>query len=143
MMGIIIIGLVEFVKKKRGSDGVDKLFERSDLTVASIRPEKIYTEETFQELLDNAIRVTGLSRDELEVEWAKFMVKLVQDKFPIFFERTRTARELLVQIPDIHFTVFPTIQGNQTQKITIKEYGPDYITYQYESPNNLCKFMKK
>ena len=80
MMGIIIIGLVEFVRKKFGNEGVDKLLEGSDFTPSSIQPERIYSEEVFQMLFQNAAKVTGLSRDELEVEWARFMAGLVQVK---------------------------------------------------------------
>ena len=81
MMGIIIIGLIEFVHKKKGREAVTKVLEGTGLTPSLIQEQLIYPEEAFQELLKNAAEVTEMSIDEFETEWAKFMTSLVHSKF--------------------------------------------------------------
>jgi len=142
MMGIIIIGLIEFVHKKKGREAVSKVLGNTGLTPSLIQEQLIYPEEAFQELLKNAVEITGMDENEFETEWAKFMVNLVHNKFTGFFESSGNARELLTKVPDIHFKVFPTILGHQIQKINIKESDDDHIVYSYTSPNRMCIFLK-
>jgi hypothetical protein len=142
MMGIIIIGLIEFVRKKKGREAVSKVLEGSGLTTASIQEQRIYPNDTFQTIFNNSIEATQMDQDLFEQEWAKFMTNIVQEKFTGFFDSSENARELLAKVPDIHFKVFPMIVGNQVKKIVIKESGDDYITYSYTSSNHLCIFLK-
>jgi hypothetical protein len=142
MMGIVIIGLVEFVRKKKGREAVTKILNGSGLTLTSIQEQRIYPNDTFKMIFNNAIEVTQLDKDQFEKEWAKFMTNIVQDKFKGFFDNSKNARELLTKVPDIHFKVFPMIVGHQVKKIVIKDSGDDYITYSYTSPNHLCIFLR-
>ncbi len=142
MMGIIIIGLIEFVHKKKGREAVTKVLGKTGLTPSLIQEQLIYPEEAFQELLKNAAEITDMSTDEFETEWARFMVNLMHNKFTGFFESSDSALDLLSKVPDIHFKVFPMIVGKQVQKINIKEKDDNHIIYSYTSPNHMCIFLK-
>jgi hypothetical protein len=130
------------VHKKKGREAVTKVLEGTGLTPSLIQEQLIYPEEAFQELLKNAAEITGMSTDEFETEWAKFMVNLMHNKFTGFFESSDSALVLLSKVPDIHFKVFPTIVGKQVEKINIKESDDDHILYTYTSPNQMCIFLK-
>lgn len=142
MMGVILIGLSEFVKKKKGKLAVEEVFKGSGVNPSSIMEQRIYPEETFQALFKKASEVVETDPHELQIEWGRFMAKMVNNKFPVFFNDAETAKGLLEKVPEIHFKVFPTIVGKQSQKMNIKESGKDYIIFEYRSPNGLCTFMK-
>jgi hypothetical protein len=142
MMGIIIIGLIEFVHKKKGREAVTKVLEGTGLTPSLIQEQLIYPEDAFQEVYNKAIEISEMDKDEFEKEWAKFMTNIVHNKFTGFFESSNNAQELLAKVPDIHFKVFPTIVGHQVQKINIKETGDNHIVYSYTSPNHMCIFLR-
>ena len=142
MMGIVLVGLAEFVQRKKGKEAVTEVFKGSGVNPSSIMEQMIYPEETFMVLFKKASEVTGIEPHEFQIEWGRFMSKMMNDKFPVFSESSGTAIELLEKVPEIHFKVFPTIVGKQTQKIYIKESGKNYIVINYESPNGLCTFMK-
>jgi len=142
MMGVVLVGLAEFVKRKKGKDAVEEVFKVSGVNPANIMEQMIYPEETFVVLFKKASEITGTEPHELQIEWGRFMLRLMHEKFPAFFDGSGSAIELLEKVPEIHFKVFPTIVGRQSQKIHIKESGKGYIIFNYESPNGLCTFMK-
>ena len=89
---------------------------------------------------------TVLDKTTMEIEhlYAKAFFDFIRERFRVWFDRCKTAREFLELQPTIHNSFAtglrePTARRNVTDKFRL-ETGENHIVTHYSSPNRLCGY---
>jgi hypothetical protein len=142
MMGIIILCLAGFTEEKEGKSGKERLLKEAGLDEKIIEATKVYPEEEFQRLVTAYIKLFDRDVETFERQFAVYMIGILKQRFPKYFESAKNAKEFLIKVPQIH-TSFPTAgTGIIVEKIKIDRLEEERLIFHYESPNKLCTFMK-
>ena len=137
MLGVIMIGIVEVVKMKRGSAGVEKLRKVYGKSL-NFKEFKNYPEEEFQRFAGLAMKIMNYSSvDEFQRGIAPPIFKFLIEKFPEIPKKYNNLYSFLTAIADVHYSIPGGF--SELRKIDAVESDPDKrkIVLKYKSPNKL------
>jgi predicted hydrocarbon binding protein len=142
MTGIIILCLIRFTEEKQSNSGKERLLKETGLDEEEIEPTKVYPEEVFQKLVTAFIKLFDRDIETFERQFAVYMIGILKEKFPKYFESAKNAKEFLIKVPQIHTSFATAGTGIVVEKIKIDRLEEKRLIYHYKSPNKLCIFMK-
>lgn len=143
MMGHICTLLMGMVKSHHGEEGVARVFDLSGIKRQQFRPEVIYPEELFQELLRSVIEVYGVDNATAQEAFSEYFMEVSPNMFPAIFKKAGNARAMFEMIPVIHKQwASAAAAADYAEKIWIETSSEDRLVFKYESPNRLCGVLR-
>ncbi len=137
MLGIIMNGMVEFVKHKKGMNGVEKL--KKEYGEINFRELKSYSIDEFARFVGAVMRVLNYTDPaRFQEHFAPIVFEYLMNKYPDISKKYPDLYSFLLNIPRIHDSI-PGAFCSEIGKIRIIEANDDEkeITMEYVSPYKL------
>jgi hypothetical protein len=147
MLGLLPKILLDLVEERAGPQPVSEVKRRSGVPEEKrYRLDTVYADEEWQLLLSAACEVLHLSQDELEIVYADRFGRDAVRRWPVWFQMSKNARQLLERQQTIHNTFAtgvrdPAERKGIEDKFRIDMLDSELVTH-YRSPNRLCGFYK-
>lgn len=144
MKGIINKGIQELVETQFGAEAWQKIKERAGCEEPFFAASENYPDEMTIALVKAASEVSGLSPEEVQMEFGKFWVPNTGKKaYPTFFQIAgSTPREFLLNMDRVHDIVTRT-GGNATPpRFTYEELPDGKLIMRYHSKRKLCPVLR-
>ncbi len=140
MLGLLFNMVVESVRKKKGTSGVESLRREYGFELKFLN-QKQYDDESFLKLINAAMKVSGItSRENFERELARDIFKIIVDMFRGIIEHYPDAFSLLSNIEEIHGSI-ALIRDKKRIRVIERDADAKYVRLIYESPTKLDFFF--
>ena len=143
MIGLIPKLLIDLVEKVGGEKAVCTV--KTSATIPDERHyqiDQVYDDDEWKRLFQASCETLNLSLEQACDAYADFFLEDVKERFPVWFEISGTARELLECYHVIHNGFSSALADNgERTKITDKfeiESRNGIMIVHYPFPNNLC-----
>lgn len=107
---------------------------------------RVYCDEEWQRLLGATCEVLGLSQDEAEEAFADYFCKEALVRWPVWFQTSTTARDLLGKQPAIHNRFASGLRDPEQRALVEEKFRLDTsdekLVVHYVSAKRLCGFYK-
>ncbi len=143
MKGIIFNLLEAFIVENLGEDKYDEIEDKCELqtTEPFVGPGS-YPDEDILAIVISASDEFNISVDDFFRRWGRFCVPILAEKFPGFFEKSKTAKEFLSQVDNMHYTeVVKLYKDAVPPKFIYEDPGADKLIMHYTSERKLCHLM--
>ncbi len=135
MLGIIINGVVDFVRHKRGRDGIKELEKAVDMEL-QFMDLKNYSEEEFLKVAVEAMRITGYDDIvKFQKALAPTICKTLLSRYPDIPKKYEDFYSFMMNLPSLH-RFMPTMQAGE-KKIAVISHNGKNLVIEYNSPNKL------
>ncbi|NPA76064.1 MAG: hypothetical protein GXO25_08310 [Euryarchaeota archaeon] len=139
MLGLIMNGMVEFVRYKKGTDGVQEL-EKIYGKKPNFKELKAYPDQEFAEFVKAVMSVIECDDVELfQKRFAPVVLEYLIKKYPDIPKKYPDLYSFLKGLPDIHYSIPAVFVGPENKKIALADYddGEKRVKLEYRSPNKL------
>jgi hypothetical protein len=143
MLGLMPKILIELVTNTYGAETALQI--KRDAGCASdleFRINEVYDDEVWRKLIVASTEVLNCSADELEETYATYFLKDAQQRWPAWFQMSKSAREFLERHPAVHNNFADAVRDSSSRerikdKFRIEKLNDRIITH-YRSPNRHC-----
>ncbi|OGV67909.1 MAG: hypothetical protein A2283_12200 [Lentisphaerae bacterium RIFOXYA12_FULL_48_11] len=144
MKGIINKGIQELVETKFGVEAWLKIKELANCEEPFFAASENYPDEMTIALVKAAAEVSGLSPEEVQVEFGKYWVPNTGRKaYPTFFQIAGTTpREFLINMNRVHDIATRTAVGAAPPKFSYEELPDGKLIMRYHSKRKLCSVLR-
>lgn len=145
IVGLIPKLLCKMLESEGGVALVSQAKQRAGLDAAhEFQMNQVYPDEQWWKLFRAAQELVNLSEDDAYRRYAAFFIADAQQRWPMWFEMSRNAREFLERQPRIHNGFATGVHDpDDRQAINDKfslESGEKELLVHYRSPNRMCGF---
>jgi hypothetical protein len=143
MLGLIPKILVELVTSTYGEETALEIKRRAGCDDAiEFRINAVYDDEIWRRLVVAGTEVLNCSSEALEEEYARYFLKDAHNRWPAWFNMSKTAREFLERHPAVHNNFADAVRDQSARaqikdKFRIEKLDDKIITH-YRSPNRHC-----
>jgi hypothetical protein len=147
VVGLIQKILFDLIAASAGSAAVAEVRRRAQVPEdRRYRLDTVYPDDEWQRVLRATCEVLGKSQDEVEVIYADFFGRDALRRWPIWFETSANARQMLERQQTIHNTFAtgvsdPAARRGIQDKFRLEKLDRELIAH-YRSPNELCGLYK-
>ncbi len=147
MVGLIHHVLFDLILSAAGPQVLAKVKEHAGVSPEQqFRIDEAYDDLEWRRLLASTCELLGIEPSKAEELYADHFCKDAQERWPRWFQISRTGREFLERQPAIHNGFASGVRdAEQRQKIRDKfvlEKSDDELIVHYRSPNQLCGLYK-
>jgi hypothetical protein len=136
MLGVILNSVVDAVRYKRGSRGIDELKKSYGKSI-TFQDLTNYPDGVLLNLVVSALKITGYEdMDEFQRFLAPFIIKSLQRKFPNVAKKCTDTYSTLVAVEGTHMSISP-IENKKKVILVDKDDSSKTLTLKYQSPNKL------
>ncbi|HUP90785.1 MAG TPA: heme NO-binding domain-containing protein [Solimonas sp.] len=143
MVGLIQKLLIDLIDSVGGAEAVAEVRRRAQLPEdRRFRLDTVYPDDEWQRLLRATGEVLGKSQDELEIIYADYFGRDALRRWPVWFETSSSARQMLERQQTIHNTFAtgvsdPAERRNISDKFRLEKLPHELVAH-YRSPNQMC-----
>jgi hypothetical protein len=143
MLGLVPKVLMKWVTSDYGEAVALEIRRRAGCQAdLDFRINEVYDDELWRNLVVAGTEVLGCSSDTLEEGYARFFLKDAQERWPVWFKMSGSAREFLERHPAVHNNFAdgirdPSKRESIKDKFRIEKLDNALITH-YRSPNRHC-----
>lgn len=143
MVGLIPKILYDLALQSGGMETVQRIYRAAGIPEdRRYRIDMVYPDDEWQRLLGAASEVLGVSLADIETVYAEQFGKDSLQRWPIWFQMSRNAREFLERQPTIHNTFATGVRDPEARhgirdKFRVESRDEELVTH-YRSPNHLC-----
>lgn len=147
MVGLIQKVLFDLIDTVAGPEAIAEVRRRAQLPDdRKYRLDTVYPDDEWQRLLRATCEVLGKPQDEVEVIYADFFGRDALRRWPVWFETSANARQMLERQQTIHNTFAtgvsdPGARRGIRDKFRLEKHEHDLVVH-YKSPNQLCGLYK-
>lgn len=148
MVGLVQKLLMDLIEESAGADAVAEVKRRADVPADRVfRMDEVYDDEEWRRLLVATCDVLELTPDQAEQAFADYFCKDALQRWPMWFQMSKNAREFLLRQPAIHNGFATGVRDAEsrqaiTDKFEVEEKDQDLVVH-YRSPNKLCGLYMK
>jgi len=144
MKGIINKGIQDLVESKFGSETWDKVKEVAGCNEPFFAAGKDYPDELTVSLVEVVSETTGLSIEDVMVEFGKFWVPNTGCKsYPSYFQIAGTSsREFLMNMDKVHTLVTRSLPNAAPPRFEYEELEDGRLLMHYKSSRRLCPVLR-
>ncbi len=149
MIGLIQKLVLEMVEEIGGPDAKLEVKRRTGLADDfEFRIDTDYDDQQMRQVLEHACAVLQICEEDALIAFAKFFLRDVQNRFPVFLARARSGRELLIQQTTIHNMLGSGLRNAEklkaiNDKFSVLEKDNGDLEVLYRSPNQLCTLYRR
>lgn len=143
MVGLIQKLLLDLVESAGGAETVRAVKRRAGVPEQKeFRIDEVYDDAEWRRLLEATCEVLNLTQVQAEQAFADFFFKDCLQRWPMWFEMSKNAREFLERQPKIHNGFATGVENAADQKAIddkfhLEKRNGDLVMH-YSSPNRLC-----
>lgn len=147
MVGLIQKILFDMVESTAGADAVVEVRRRAGVPAdKEFRIDEDYDDEEWRRLLAAACGVLDVTQEQAEKVYADFFFKDMLQRWPMWFQMSKNAREFLERQPRIHNGFATGVQDPEARrsindKFELEKCNGELVMH-YRSPNELCGLYK-
>lgn len=139
MHGMIFAELKKYVHRSFGEAAWQRISEQAGVTRMSNLATESYPDEELFALIDAAVELSNVPREQLLPQFGAFMVPDLMKVFGAFVDRRWKAMDMLEHTESvIHRAVRLQDEKAEPPKLRITRDAPDSVTIVYTSPRRLC-----
>ena len=144
MKGIVFTELLEMAETKFGDEVIDRVIEKANLeSGGAYTSVGSYPHSEIIELLRCFSAETGVSQEELLVEFGEYLFGVFTKVYSTFFENETSAFEFLSKIESkIHPEVHKLYPDAELPRFSIIEHSDAYLEMVYHSERQMGKFAE-
>lgn len=145
MIGLTHRVFMQMIEKEGGPESFRQICELADIDPDFVfRMNEPYPDSQWQAMFAAACSVLKKTSMEIEHLYAKAFFAFIRQRFGVWFDMCKNAREFLELQPTIHNSFAtglrePVARRNVIDKFRL-ETGPNHIITHYSSPNRLCGY---
>jgi len=144
MKGVVNKGIQELVETKFDSEVWDKIKASAGCREPFFAISEDYPDEMTLALVKAASEITGLSEEEIQVEFGKFWVSHTgKASYPTFYKLAgSTPREFLLNMNRVHEQATHSLRGAMPPRFTCHELPDGRLLMDYHSTRGLCTVFR-
>ena len=144
MKGIVNRGLQELVEARFGTETWETVCHNAGCTEPSFSPSLNYPDQLTLDLVRATSEHTGLTPDEVMIEYGKFWVPNTGKRsYPSLFALAGdNPRDFLRRMDRIHAQVTLSLPGARPPRLEVEEAPDGTLVMRYASPRRLCPVLR-
>lgn len=145
MKGVIFNLLESLVIDRFGDEIMEEIYEQAEFSADAppfIGPET-YPDSDLIAIVSLLSEKSNLPVDDLIYEFGRYMLPVLADKYPVFFQDVESPIEFLKSVNDIiHVEVKKLFDGATPPLVTVANVNQNQAEIHYASERKLCRLLE-
>jgi len=144
MKGIINKGVQDFVTEKFGSESWDRIKSLAGCSEPFFAASHDYPDETTLALVEASSKLSGLSPEEVMVEYGRYVVpNTLKRHYATYLKLAGSSpREFLLNMDRVHSEVTKSIADAKPPRFEYEELPDGRLLMHYHSSRRLCSVLR-